>query len=366
MLRRGVIYGGFGVGMTGGSVDLAQLIALNDEIAALVRAGVPLERGLAAAGGDLPGRLGAVSSKLAERMGRGEGLAEAIAAEGDRFPPIYRSLVEAGMKSGRLASALEGLAGFARNYAEMRRVVGLALLYPAILALMASGLFLGLVVWIVPRVAMIFAELGLRLPGALAWLIWLKGWAWLWGPATPALVGVLALGWITSRKSASLQPGWSGGMLRWVPWMGGMLAAARAANFAEMLALLLDHGVPFGASLRLAARATGDAGLTRTTGRLADADERGEPISRQMAADLPPLLGWLISSGGGGGERGQVEALRAVAASYRRRAVERASLIRVFLPTILLLVVGGTTVLVYGLSLFVPMTELLASLSSPE
>ncbi|WZO99921.1 type II secretion system F family protein [Isosphaeraceae bacterium EP7] len=353
------------MGKAGGSVDLTQLIALNDEIAALVRAGVPLERGLSAAGGSLPGRLGAISSKLAARMEQGEGLSEALAAEGDSFPPIYRSVVEAGVKSGRLAAALEGLAGFARGYAEMRREVGLALLYPAILLVVATGLSLVLVVGVTPRLVAIFGELGLRSPGFLVGLAGLREWAWVWGPLVPALVALVTLGWFASRKSASLQPGWSGGVLRWVPWMGGMLAAARAANFAEMLALLLDHGVPYAESLRLAARATGDVALARHSGRLAEADERGEPISVAMAAELPPLLAWLMSSGGGG-ERGRVGALRAVAASYRRRAIERASLIRVFLPTILLLVVGGTTVLAYGLTLFVPVSELLSRLSSPD
>ena len=46
------------------------MIALNDEIAALVRAGVPLEQGLGHLGGDLPGRLGTFTTALADRMGR--------------------------------------------------------------------------------------------------------------------------------------------------------------------------------------------------------------------------------------------------------------------------------------------------------
>ena len=49
-------------------MTLDHLIALNDEIAALVRAGVPLERGLAELGGDMPGRLGEIATALAERL----------------------------------------------------------------------------------------------------------------------------------------------------------------------------------------------------------------------------------------------------------------------------------------------------------
>src|SRR3954454_5443535 len=56
----------------GGAMALEELIALNDEIAALVRAGVPLERGLLDVGGELRGRLRAIATGLGGRVGGGE------------------------------------------------------------------------------------------------------------------------------------------------------------------------------------------------------------------------------------------------------------------------------------------------------
>src|SRR3954454_9198412 len=113
----------------GGAIALEDLIALNDEIAALVRAGVPLERGLLDVGGELRGRLRAIATGLGERMGRGESLPQALEAEGERIPRVYRAVVQAGLRTGRLAVALEGLARLARRVADLRRVVGLALIY---------------------------------------------------------------------------------------------------------------------------------------------------------------------------------------------------------------------------------------------
>src|SRR6185437_8000132 len=78
------------------TITLDQLVALNDEIAALVRAGLPLERGLREVGGDLPGRLGTTMTALAGRLSRGASLPEAIEAERARLPRIYRAIVEAG------------------------------------------------------------------------------------------------------------------------------------------------------------------------------------------------------------------------------------------------------------------------------
>src|SRR3954466_9501814 len=102
-------------------ISIEHLIALNDEIAALARAGMPLERGLMGVGGDLPGRLGRIASAIGRRMESGQTLPEALEAEGPAVPATYRAVVEAGLKSGRLAEALEGLATFARNYVELRK-----------------------------------------------------------------------------------------------------------------------------------------------------------------------------------------------------------------------------------------------------
>ena len=92
-----------------GSITIEQLIALNDEITALVRAGVPLERGLVVAGADIKGRLGQIAGALGNRMSRGENLVQALDGEKKTIPPLYRAVVEAGARSGRLPVALEGL-----------------------------------------------------------------------------------------------------------------------------------------------------------------------------------------------------------------------------------------------------------------
>ena len=79
------------------AITLDELVALGDEIGALVRAGVPLEQGLADLGGDLPGRLGQVATTLAEETSRGQPLAEVLARQTEQLPAAYRAVVQAGM-----------------------------------------------------------------------------------------------------------------------------------------------------------------------------------------------------------------------------------------------------------------------------
>ena len=90
---------------TGLSITLDQLAALNDEMAALARAGVPLDRGLLHVGGDLPGRLGRITRDIGQRLEQGETIEQVLSDES--LPTAYRAVVAAGRESmARTRSAL--------------------------------------------------------------------------------------------------------------------------------------------------------------------------------------------------------------------------------------------------------------------
>ncbi len=342
---------------SGGPISLEHLIALNEEISALSRAGMPLERGLMGVGGDLPGRLGSLATRLSQRMERGDSLPDALAAEGSNLPATYRAVVEAGLRSGRLSAALEGLTGFARGHVEMRRAVGLALLYPVIVLLVGYGLFVGLILIVVPQLIEAFDSFRLATFQPLRELAKLGEHAWLWGPIVPLVVLAGVVVWIFSGRASGL------GFMRWLPGMRRIADGAIASQFAEWLAMLIDHGVPWAESIELAADATGDAKLAIAARAIAESSRRGESIEqgiRQVNA-IPPLLRWLMTAGQQQGSL--VGALHYAADTYRRRALRRAATMRAILPIALLLAIGGTTTLIYTLTLFLPWTTLLYKLS---
>ncbi|MDR3638649.1 MAG: type II secretion system F family protein [Isosphaeraceae bacterium] len=348
-----------------GAVGLEQLIALNDEIVALARVGLPLERGLGELGRNLPGGLGRITATLGERMSRGESLSQAIAAEGARLPKLYRAVVDAGLRAGRLPVALEGMANYARSYAESRRAIGLALWYPLIVLTLALTLFTLVVARVLPRFIAVFQDFRLPVTPALRTLAALGSSAEYWAPALPLLLVLIYAGWVRSGRAVSLQPGRAGGILRWFPWMGSMLAHFEAANFADLLALLLEQNVPFGEAVVLCADASGDPGLAREARSLAEQVARGESPGIALKANprcaFPPLLRWLLATGLGQGDL--PAGLRHMAALYRRRARHEAEKIRVLLPAILLFGIGASATLLYALTLFLPLTSLLKELS---
>lgn len=97
------------------SLKLEELIALNDEMAAISRMGIPLELGLRGLGQELPGSLGVAMDSIEQRMAAGQDLSEAIEQSVDNFPPAYRAIVLAGLESGQLSSVLECVARSARR-----------------------------------------------------------------------------------------------------------------------------------------------------------------------------------------------------------------------------------------------------------
>jgi general secretion pathway protein F len=353
-----------GVRAAGGALGLDHLIALNDEIAALVRTGLPLERGLREAGDDFQGRLSQAMTALAGRMSHGASLPEAVEAERERLPVIYRAVVEAGLRAGRLAAALEGLSAFVRAYLDSRRAIGLALAYPLLVLILAYGLFVLLVVQVVPRFIATFATFRIPIPDSLRWLGYLSETVLYWGTLVPVLLAGAVTFWAWSGTSAGFRPGRAWALLRVFPWMRTLLRQYEAANFAELLGLLVEHNVPYPEALVLASEATGDRSVIRLGRALAAAVERGDPPAVPDDSDrvLPPLLNWLLATGQS--QATLAGSLRGLAAIYRKQAEHQAEKIRVFLPVILIMVIGLSATLLFGLSLFLPFTTLLEDLAN--
>jgi general secretion pathway protein F len=264
-----------------GSITIEQLLALNEEIRALVHAGVPLERGLSVAARSLRGKLSRIARALGARLARGESLPQALEGEQQWLPPLYRAVVEAGARSGRLPVALEGMARYVGGFSEARVTIGLALWYPLLVLSLAYALFFGLVSWAVPRFIEAFESLGLSVSAPLRWLGRVGESSSMWWPVGPILLAIIAVAWLRSGASARFQsPAWW--WLRLFPWMNSILASYETANFAELLALLLEHQVTYPDSLVLAADSTGNTRMIRAARGLAEAVNRGESVAAAL------------------------------------------------------------------------------------
>ena len=354
------------------NISLDELVALNDEIAGLVRAGMPLDLGLAGWGRRLRGRLGRLATQLSQSVQQGKTLAQSLDESAAGFPPMYRAVVMAGIQSGRLPAALESLAASARNLQRVRRTIGLAILYPLVLFVLGYFTLWLLVVEILPVILGMYegnppplwaaivrvgalANTEIAIPGTSRVI--------LAGFVPPVIIVLLvAVWWLTSRRAMVLGGGATGWVIEWLPLAGRAVRHARIAAVAEILGLLVEQGVPLGDALVLAAECTADRRLVERARALSRSlAGGGAPPSSVDMAGFPPLLAWLVSSGGS--QQTFVSISRHVADTYRRRIARESRWLQDYLPMWLVAFVGGGLIFLIAIVTYLPFVELMDRLA---
>ncbi len=170
-------------------------------IAALVSAGVPLERAVASSEAVARGPLRDTLAAARTRLREGEGFAAALGAARGVVPGIVLGMLRAGERGSQLPLALAQVAAHLDQEAELVARVRQALAYPVLLALIgiASILVIGTV--IVPRFADLLGDLGQELPPATRiLLVGSRVLSHYWFLVVPAAAGLVALGVEVTRR----------------------------------------------------------------------------------------------------------------------------------------------------------------------
>lgn len=346
------------------TATLDDFMALNDELAALAAAGVPLDLGLSASRTDVASTLERINAVVARRVSQGVTLAEALQREEQVISPEYRALMLLGLESGDLQTALKGSNRLAETVQDSWHVLRLSVLYPLIVCGLAYAGVVTLCTFLVPTLENLYASMQLDSGWMLRILHGLRTTLPYWVAIPPLLL--LGIAWLLrahSRNSATSSR-WTARLIAWAPDMSRALYYQRYANFAETLATLLERGAPLAPSLRIAADACGDTALGGGAKALATRSEQGELPSDDtlLSSRFPPFLRWALWSSEPVAPRPQ--ALQMAAGFYRGLAQHSRERWRVLAPIVACVVLGGGVTLLYGLAFFLPIIELLRSLAS--
>jgi type II secretory pathway component PulF len=348
-------------------MDHASLVdyqALNDQLAALVEAGVLVDVGLPTSNRSVIPALEQIDTTVSRRVGRGERLDEALQGDDEAVPPAYRSLVQLGLRSGdNLAAGFAGSSRTADAIDRTRYAFESAMIYPLSVCGLAYLGLIGLCLYFVPVLEAMNDSLRFAPGTGLRVLQVLRDTMSYWMVILPLLV-VLAVAW-RLRAGWRLQSSGSraGGLLRWIPGVSKSLFQERCARFADAFADLLDSGTPFDEALKIAADGSGDRVLGESAGRLSTAAAAGSLPGDESstARRFPPFLRWAIWHSEA--TTGRTRALRTAAQLYRQAAERRDQRLRTLAPVLAVLLVGGTATLLYCLALFVPLTQLLIAIA---
>lgn len=328
------------------------------ETSALLRAGLPLTHALEVLI-EAP-ELGESRTYLAsirDRIREGSPLAKALAGVSARVSPFEQAVIEVGEKSGALDEVLERLAGFLEEQVRLRERIQTALIYPAIvlvLAVVVATLMLGVMI---PRVGQLLQETNVPLPVLTRWML---AWGrWLVPVGVPLLILVAAAA-LAFRRQAARDPHWreeADRRLFGLPILGRGYTALVNLRFARTLALLLGGGVPLVEGVGLAGRATGSAWVGRLAEEGAESIRHGGSLADAVRT-IPPLSaslpGWIQA----GEASGKLENLLQNAADRFQQQWDRLITRSIsILEPLLILAVGGF-VLAVALSILLPVLSL--------
>ena len=345
------------------SAELDHLIGLCDEISALVRSGLPIEETLVAGNGGHHTRLGSHLTQLAGQLGTGKPLAEAIRND-PVFPPVYAAVVEAGIRSGNLAGALDSIAQSARTLRDCRSFLVQTALYPMVLFTTLWFVFTGLFLFIGPRFAETFEAYRITTPllGAMQWAGGNAVNALAVMTLVPIVLWAVFLLWCSrSSRGNLIQSAGRVGLFHWVPWLGRAALQMQKATFAQIFATLVRSSVPLDQAILLAAKATSDRywpreNLEQLQSRMTGG--RGKPYPR---SPISPLIIWAL---GMTDQAILLEGLEQYAKISRVRADLLIARCELVLPGVITLIFAVLIALCYCLTVIWPYTQILDVLST--
>ena len=276
-------------------------------ISALVSAGVPLERAVAASEALARGALRETLTLARSGLREGDSLAHALGRAGGVIPGVVLGMVRAGERGSQLATALEHVAAHLEQEAELVARVRQALAYPLLLAVTGTASVLVIGTVIVPRFAELLGDLGQDLPVATRLLIDSSALlARFWFVLIPlGLAGVWA-GLEALHRPTSRH--WIDQTLLSIPGLGSVRLALATSRVARALGGMLRAGMPLLPALDAAREAAGDEAVAE---RLSQARERvaqGAPLTAALEREavLAPSALQLVAVGEASGRLGDM------------------------------------------------------------
>ena len=339
-------------------LKLSQLALLLGQLASILRAGLPLERALDACSRAVTGdREKEVLAALQSDVLAGFPLSEAMR----RQPRVFDGFCVASVRAGERTARLDQVIGSLSHHLERREAINqkirLALIYPALLVGVSLIIIIGLMQFVIPQVAAVFAHNKHGLPlitRALLNIAEFLKTSWLWASLVMIAAGFgLSHAWRTLPALRGTAEQW---MLK-LPILGPIIVDTDMAKVISTLGLLTGHSVPLVVALK-AANEVASLDLIRTgMKQVGESVEQGSSLQRAMneARSFPPIVVLLVGSGE---ESGRLPAMLDEAAQRLTTGVTTRidALLRLFEPLVVL-VMGGVVLLIV-LAVLLPIFEM--------
>lgn len=303
------------------AVSLRDRTLFTEELALILGAGIPLARALEDLHEQTPNRrLRATLAGVAADIQGGLSFSDALAKHPQIFPDLMVAVIRSGEASGKLVDVLDRLRFQMEKDAELRGKIKSALIYPAILTVGIIGVLILILVFVIPQLEGIFADVGITLPLITRILLgttdFLVSWGVWLGGVLVLLMGALFL--IVRQSSVAFY------LDRWklkLPIFGPLSQKVAVARLATTSTTLLTAGLPILETLKIGQSVVGNRFYQRELARVAKAAETGASLAATIRSGriFPVMLANLLAVGE---ESGNLAETFAAAAKYYDREIE--------------------------------------------
>ena len=236
-------------------IPTREFLIFNQELATLLKAGMPLVQSLDILRQRVPNALfKSVLDDVYERVRGGNAMSEAFEAHGSLFPPVYNASLMAGEKSGNLEQVIRRYVAYVKMVQAVKRKTISALVYPLIL-LALSCIVVGIIVLrVVPEFGTFYAQFGAELPLSTRFIVGVSEFAGTY--FTLLVLAVIAavvafIAWMKRPGNRVLFDRWTLSL----PLLGPIAMKFSTSQAARTLATLLGGGIPLVNAIDVSARA---------------------------------------------------------------------------------------------------------------
>jgi len=341
----------------GPRLSVQDLALLTRQLATLIGAGLPIDEALSALA-EQTSRAKTKSMILSIRSKVLEGytLARALEEYPRAFPHLYRSTVSAGEHAGHLDGVLIRLADYTESRHESDQKIKLAAMYPIILSIVAIGIVLGLLTFVVPDIVDVFVKNGQQLPALTQLMLDLSHLITNYGLYILGAGVACFLLFSQALRNEGFRAKWHLVLLK-LPGVGGFGRDANTARFGSTLAILTSSGVPLVEAMKIASNVVSNIPIQRS---LVDATvevSEGGSLHKALANTgyFAPIMIHMVASGENSGE---LDAMLAKTAHQQETTLENtvSALVKIFEPMMLL--VMGAIVATIVAAIMMPILDL--------
>lgn len=345
-------------------VGAKELAVFTRQLATLLKAGMPLLRGLEVlARQERNQGFRRVIEALAEAIKSGGTLSEAMAQHPRVFDRLYINMVKAGEAGGVLDVVLDRLARFQEKSLQLKGKITAAMVYPLIVMAVAVLILCGLLVFVVPKFKQIFADLlkGAPLPPLTQFVLTVSDAVknhYIVALGVGVVLWFAAQAFRRTPAGARLLDTWTVKL----PMFGQLFLKAIIARFGRTLGTLLSSGVPILPALLITRDTCGNTRIADAITEVHDRVKEGAPVARPLEATnvFPPMVTSMIDVGE---HTGQLPEMLGKVADIYEDEVDNAvaglsSLIEPILILFLALVVGTIVI-----ALFLPIIRIVQLLT---